>query len=112
MTTASGQLPSLSELRSRAAAARARAAFSLQAPTKEPLATDPSVDTDSVSKESLREGGEAMKAGLMWNVVRRPAINGFSIIWLTADQPSDRARNCLFLFILILDIARAVIRTP
>lgn len=80
MTTASGQIPSLSELQSRAAAARARASFSMQPPAREPVAIDPSGTTNSVSTESLREGGEAMKAGLMWNVVRHPAINGFGTV--------------------------------
>lgn len=70
MTTASGLIPSLSELHSRAAAARAHAAFSLNASSRDPLHTESSAATAPAPKESLLIGGEAMKAGLMWNLVR------------------------------------------
>lgn len=66
MTTASGQIPSLSELRSRAAAARARAMFSLSPSTS---LSNRSVELAPAQTQSLVSGGEAMKAGLMWNVV-------------------------------------------
>jgi hypothetical protein len=70
MTTASGRIPSLSELHTRAAAAREHAAFSLSPPNRDALHTESSAATVPAPKESLLIGGEAMKAGLMWNIVR------------------------------------------